>query len=68
MNDLWKFDLVNNTWEHLNGNQTIDVLPDYTIPKPGSTYDQAMVIDSTDSYLFVFGGWGSDGSTNGIYL
>lgn len=59
------FPLVNGQWCYITGNQSIDVLSDYTYPYPGSVAHHTMVLDSTNSYLYVFGGDGYDNSSSG---
>lgn len=59
LNDLWMYDLGTNTWEYITGNLTSQILPDYTsaYPYPGGLTGQTAVIDSTDRYIYLFGGW-----------
>lgn len=52
---------------HLSGSQLKSIRSNYTEPYPGGVYGHTMVIDSTDSALYVFGGWGFDNSSIGIY-
>lgn len=65
-NDLWAFDLNSNTWNHLCGNESRNIVPNYNVPYPGGLDSHAMVIDSASTYLLVFSGSGyrhKDGST-----
>lgn len=57
---MWKFNLLNNTWEYVNGNKTPDVLSNYDVPYPGGLFSSSMLIDNTDSYLYLFGGRNTD--------
>lgn len=56
LNDMWKYDLVNNEWEWLYGNKRVGVYLNYT--HPGGVMYHSGVIDSTDRYIYVFGGNG----------
>lgn len=60
-NDIWKYDLMVNVWEHIFGNQSI-MYRNYNEPYPGGLSGHAMVLDSTDRYLYVFGGLVYDSS------
>lgn len=53
---MWRFDLANSSWSYLSGNMTINVLSDYDSPYPGSVSDHSMIIDSTDTCIYIFGG------------
>ena len=55
---------MNITWEHVSGNQTRNTNSSYISSSqyPGSVSGHTMVLDSTDSYLYVFGGYGYDDS------
>lgn len=70
LNDMWKYNIATNTWEHLSGSMIPDPNPDYisSSPYPGGMNDHTMVIDSTDSYLYIFGGESFNISRNGIEL
>lgn len=46
---------------------TTIVRSDYTIPTPGGLYIHSMVMDSTDMYLYVFGGAGFAFINYGIF-
>lgn len=60
-NDLWKYDLSSNLWELLNDTQSLNWEVD-------EIADHAMVLDSTDTNIYIFAGFGKlDGSTSGIF-
>lgn len=58
LNDLWKYNLVNNTWEHVNGAKIEGTSSNYVIPYPGGLNGHAMAIDHSDTNIYVFGGYG----------
>ena len=67
LNDLWMYEHSNNQWTWLSGNSSANVPGVYGtkgIPSasnyPGSRYGHAMVVHSTLSLLYVFGGYGYD--------
>ncbi len=59
---------MSSTWEYITGNQTKNTPSSYISPSvyPGGVYAHTMVLDSTDSYLYVFGGYGYDDISDGI--
>lgn len=67
LNNLWKFDLVDDVWEHVSGRRHPNTRSNYTFPYPGGIGDHSMVIDSADDYLYIFGGQGYDNSSKGIH-
>lgn len=60
---MWKYDLVNNTWIYVCGNQSIDVAANYDDPYPGGIHLAGMAMDRTDGFIYVFGGIGYDNSS-----
>lgn len=66
LNDLWKYDLVDNAWYHVRGNKSVNKVSDYDLSYPGGVYRHAMVIDRVNRSLYMFGGQGFDGSSEGI--
>lgn len=49
-------------WEYLSGNMSGGTLPDYNVPYPGGQSYHNMVMDSTNRYIYIFGGYGYDDS------
>lgn len=66
LNDFWMYSLGTNTWKHILGNQTEDVLSDYNTPYHGSVVQHTLVLDSTDSYFYILGGSEPNGTINSI--
>jgi len=70
-NDLWRYDLISNTWVYVNGNQTINAFTVFSTIKgngfPGARYSQSMTLHSNGS-LFIFGGDGFYAYEMGGYL
>lgn len=56
LNDLWLYDLTGNIWEYISGNQSITTMVDFIYPYPGGLSYHTMSIDSTNRYLYIFGG------------
>lgn len=54
-------------WSFLTGNQTVYTAPDYTIPYSGGIFGHRMVIDTTDTYIYIFGGNIQAGRVNQIW-
>lgn len=54
---MWKFYLSNNTWEYMNGSQTVNSLSDYSVPFPGGVGGHSMVLDKANSIFYIFGGY-----------
>lgn len=67
-NNLWRFDLNNGTWSHMFGDKIGYSHADYTVPYPGSSYKPTMAIDSTDIYIYVFGGYGFTDNSRGFRI
>lgn len=57
-NNLWRYDMIFDTWTFLFGSLYTDTEANYTVPYPSSLYYASMVMDSTDRHLYVFGGYG----------
>lgn len=55
---MWKYDIVSNIWEYVDGSQSKDTVANYTLSYPGGLEGQVMVLDSTDRYIYLFGGEG----------
>lgn len=64
LNDLWRFDIGGSVWDYLSGNQSANIVSDYTVPYPGSVNYHTMSLYG--DYLYVFGGRGFDNETLGI--
>lgn len=58
---------IHGKWSFLSGNESIGTNSDYTMPYPGGIFDHTMVIDSSNTFVYVFGGSGVGGSTCTIY-
>lgn len=57
---------MDNIWEYLSGSQDINTLASYNPPRsPGGVHQHAMVIDSSDEFLYLFGGYGHDNNEDG---
>lgn len=54
---MWKYDIAANTWEIIWGNRTKWLPTNYDVPYPGGLMQYAMVIDSKDTYIYIFGGY-----------
>ena len=84
LNDLWKFDLQTNVWIWMGGDDRISicnttygscgnagVYGTLGVPatgnKPGGRNDTSVWKDSNGN-VWLFGGWGYDGSGNDVYL
>lgn len=65
---MWKYDIESNVWEYLWGRRSLNSHANYTEPYPGGLSQHAMVIDGVDDALYVFGGWGFNGTDNGINI
>lgn len=59
---------IKSQWSFLSGSQATDTSSDYTTPIIGGLYEHAMVIDNTDRYLYVYGGYGLDDRMAGILI
>jgi N-acetylneuraminic acid mutarotase len=71
LNDLWKYDRVNNQWTWVNGDDVVDQPGVYgqkgiaaTTNKPGARYVSVSWKDNNDN-LWLFGGNGFDRNTSG---
>lgn len=58
--------MTSNTWEYLTGSASVNSASNYSYPYPGGVNRHRMVIDSTDRYLYLFGGSGFNDTANGI--
>jgi len=74
LNDLWRFDPDTGTWTWMNGSSTKDHAGVYPAAKsskvaigPGARYDAVSWVDPVGS-LYLFGGFGFDGSGGRGYL
>lgn len=67
LNDMWEFDIMSDSWDHLGGSESIDVSTNWYTPQPGGIEDHAMAIDS-DGYIYVFGGYDSGIVIDYMYL
>lgn len=72
LNDLWKFDPLTGNWTWVNGSNAAGVKAVYGTKgvaaptnRPGSRYGGLTWIDQ-DGNLWLFGGYGNDGSSTGI--
>jgi N-acetylneuraminic acid mutarotase len=71
LNDLWKYDVTNNTWTWVSGSSTASQLGNYgnqgtpsSSNIPGARYGAVSWIDSHDN-LWLFGGFGYDSAGSG---
>lgn len=53
---MWRYSIVNNSWEYVFGSQIINTGSDFNATYPGSIYEHAMQIE--DDNLYVLGGRG----------
>lgn len=51
-----------DVWEHLSGNQSINIPSDYSVSYPGGLADHAMV--AWNDFIYVFGGANESESSN----
>lgn len=58
LNDLWKYNISSGTFEFLSGSQSIDTVASYGAALPGGMFEHGLVLDSTESYIYLFGGKG----------
>lgn len=65
LNDMWKYDLVSGSWMHMSGNQTTNTRSYFSV-YPGGVQNHEIVMDGTDSYIYLFGGEGYDTTGQGI--
>lgn len=56
LNDMWRYAISTNTWEHLFGNQRIETLSNYSVPYPGGL--SRHVMRAVNDKLYVYGGNG----------
>lgn len=61
MNNMWKFDISDNSMTHLNGSNSINPQSDFDIPYPSGTSQSKMVINNDTAYIF--GGRGFSGKS-----
>lgn len=66
LNDLWKYDLDLDVWEHLSGNRSIITRADYDLGYPGGVFRHTMMIENARQYLYVLGGEGYDDTDRGM--
>lgn len=65
MNDMWMYDISDNTWTHQSGSMKLSTPADYDVPFPGGMYDHSM--SYFDDHLYVFGGYGQTETTDGLF-
>jgi N-acetylneuraminic acid mutarotase len=65
LNDLWKYNPVNNEWTWINGSNLINqngIFSSYGIPNannsPGSRMNSNIFLDNNSNTVFLFSGWG----------
>lgn len=63
LNDMWRYNVSNNQWEHLIGNKTVATRSNYNVPYPGGVMDHAMSISG--DFVYIFGGFGLDEAGTG---
>lgn len=61
---MWVYDIVDNHWMHLSGNQSVNMQPDMLYP--GGLSQHAMQRVGSD--LYVFGGIIEDAGAKGMSL
>lgn len=58
LNDFWKYDLMNDMWIYITGNQTRNFPYDPSLPYPGGLSKHSLVFDEANLIFYVFGGGG----------
>lgn len=53
---MWQYNITSGAWKHLSGSKVGNIPINSIIPYPGGMMEQTMVIDSTDTNIYVFGG------------